>query len=333
MRKRSLFNNDWLYCANKLSLDAPDEQFEPVTLPHPNKIFPHHNFDNKEYQFISTYRKRFNLAIPAGQLIFLDFDGVMIACTVYMNGMLLCEHLGGFISFSVDITSAVQPGENLLTVYVDSTERTDVPPYGHLVDYLTFGGIYRDVHLTFMDQTHIENIFVKPSDVLTAPRLACDVQLNQVLPQLTLEAVLLDRLGHEVAATRSPVEDELTTLHFDPLPDVHVWSLDEPALYTVSVSLLSNGQSIDSLSTRFGFREAIFRPDGGFYLNGERLQLVGLDRHQTYPFIGPAAPPRLQRLDADIIKNELGLQYRPHVPLPSIAALPGSLRRDRLAGV
>ena len=75
MRKRSLFNNDWLFAADRLGLDAPDEQFKPITLPHTNKIFPHHNFDNRDYQFVSTYRKRFNLFIEnEEQLVFLEFE-------------------------------------------------------------------------------------------------------------------------------------------------------------------------------------------------------------------------------------------------------------------
>ena len=67
MRKRSLFNDDWLYAAGLVSMDAPDEQFQPVTLPHTNKLFPHHNFDNRDYQFLSTYRKHFEITARAGR--------------------------------------------------------------------------------------------------------------------------------------------------------------------------------------------------------------------------------------------------------------------------
>jgi beta-galactosidase len=105
MRKHFLFNNDWLYSPDRLSLDAPDELFQPITLPHTNKIFPHHNFDNQDYQFISTYRKRFHLPISRNDhLVFLEFDGVLLACTVYLNGQLIEEHLGGYISHNPGIT-------------------------------------------------------------------------------------------------------------------------------------------------------------------------------------------------------------------------------------
>ena len=306
MRKRSLFNNDWLFAADRLGLDAPDEQFKPITLPHTNKIFPHHNFDNRDYQFVSTYRKRFNLFIEnEEQLVFLEFDGVMLACTIYLNGELIKEHLGGYISFSVDITNSVNNGKNILTVYVDSKERTDIPPYGHLVDYLTFGGIYRDVYLTTVNPTYIENIFIKTSNVLDDPQLTCEVRLNKILPHLKLGAVLFDQHGNELAETHSPVKKKTASLNFEALPGIELWSTDHPTLYTIRVSLSIGKKLIDSVPSRFGFREAIFRQDGGFYLNGQRIPLFGLNRHQTYPYIGAAAPPRWQRQDADLIKYEL----------------------------
>lgn len=306
MRKRFLFNNDWLFSTERLSLDAPDDQFQAVTLPHSNKIFPHHNFANQDYQFISTYRKRFHLPISReGQQVFLEFDGVMLACTVFLNGQLIREHLGGFISFSIDITRTLQAGENVLTIYVDSNERTDIPPFGHLVDYLTFGGIYRDVHLLVVNPTSIDNVFIKTSNVLDAPQLSCDVRIKNIQPGLELKAILCDQSGNELAETCCSVNQEVTKVSFEILPAVELWTLDHPTLYTIRCSLSLDKKEVDDLSARFGFREARFRPDGGFYLNGQRIKLSGLNRHQTYPYIGAAAPTRLQRQDADIIKNEL----------------------------
>jgi len=305
MRQRILFNDDWWFAPEQVSLDAPDGSFEAITLPHTNKTFPHHNFDNREYQFISTYRKRFHLSRDDQTLTFLDFAGVMLACTVYLNGEWVGEHRGGYSAFSLDISQVARAGENVLTVYVDSRERKDIPPFGHLVDYLTFGGIYRDVYLRVVDQTHIENVFAQPLHVLEQPQLLCTVRLNCEAPRHSLEALLLNQRGERIAVTRSPVEGITTTLKFAGLPAVQLWSLDDPTLYSVAVRLLEDGRPVDETSTRFGFRTAEFRPDGGFYLNGKRLQLFGLNRHQTYPYIGAAAPARLQRQDADILKFEL----------------------------
>jgi beta-galactosidase len=306
MRKQLVFNQDWMFATDQLSLDSPDGDFEKITLPHTNKMFSHHNIDNLQYQFISTYRKRFDYSpdMEDSQVI-LEFGGVMLACMVYLNGDLVMEHLGGFISFSVNITDQLQKGENVLTVYVDSRERKDIPPFGHLVDYLTFGGIYRDVTLKILPHTHIENVSVKSTEVLTTPKLSCDVRLNNILPGSKLRAALVDQDGNELAVTWTSVEDTTPQVLFESIPEVQLWNLEDPILYSVNVSLMDGENPVDALSSRFGFREAEFRPDGGFYLNGERVQLFGLNRHQTYPYIGAAAPARLQRQDADIIKFEL----------------------------
>lgn len=307
MRNCSSFNDGWLFAAERLDMDALDSQFTEITLPHSNKVFPHHNFSNTDYQFISTYRKRFLFSEDvADSLVFLDFDGVMLACTVYLNGIRIGEHLGGYISFSMDITSATLPGENILTVYVDSHERTDIPPYGHLVDYLTFGGIYRDVHLRIVHKIHIEDIYIRTSDLLDQPRLSCGVSLSEVAPALSLDAVLKDQQGQQIAAASAYVNDDQVQLDFKSLPEIDLWSLEQPTLYSIQISLIQDGEVIDDDSLCFGFRAAEFRQDGGFYLNGERIQLFGLNRHQTYPYIGAAAPFRLQRQDADLLKFELG---------------------------
>jgi len=315
MRTIVSLNDHWLFLPEQVRESVPDSAFELVTLPHSNKIFPHHNFDSAEYEFISTYRKRFTLPEPlAGRRVFLDFDGAMIAATVSVNGHTFPEHRGGYTPFSFDITDYLTPdGETLVVVHLDSTERPDIPPYGHVVDYLTFGGIYRDVRLRMVEPVHIASVFVKTRDVLTdAIRLSAEVTVrNQghAPAALSLRALFA---GDNHASPDADVildagAEQTYTLHIEPLPgDIQLWSLDRPSLYNLRIDLHEGGSLVDSQVVRFGFREAEFRADGGFYLNGERVKLVGLNRHQTYPYIGPAAPPRLQRQDADIIKFELG---------------------------
>ena len=308
MRKCALFNDNWQFAAQKLSWDAPDECFAPVTLPHSNKLFGHHNVDNLAYQFISTYRKQFFWTTSPEDnhsLVFLDFDGVMLACEVYVNGSLLYQHLGGYAPFSVDITPQLRDGENIVILHVDSRERKDIPPYGHLVDYLTFGGVYRDVHLRQVNLTHIDNIFVQTTDVMQHPRLTAEICLSHPKPGLVLQASVLDSAGSEVASIQETVESQINHLEWQNLPAVTLWSIDSPTLYTLQVTLWVNGRLLDAFSTRFGFRQAEFRADGRFYLNDAPLPLFGLNRHQTYPYIGAAAPARLQRQDADILKYEL----------------------------
>ena len=307
MRRFVNFNNNWLFAPDRIGPEAPDSAFEPVTLPHSNQVFDHAaNVDNRDYQFLSTYRKHFKVDLPnAHSLALLEFEGIMLASSVVLNGEQVAENLGGFQPFTLNLTPLLHEGENTLTVYVDSRERKDIPPYGHLVDYLTFGGIYREATLRIVDQTHLQNIFVQTQDVLSAPVARCQVTLSRMEPGLSVSAALLDSDGQVLKTLESTVNGPELELVFDDLPEVQLWSPDHPRLYTLQVTLSRDGTPIDSDSSRFGFRSAVFSPDGGFYLNGERLKLFGLNRHQSYPYVGAAAPARLQRLDADILKFEL----------------------------
>ena len=136
MPYRGNINGGWLYAGDDLPgverTSFDDSNWTPVNIPHTNKLFPHHGFADAEYQFISWYRKSLPIPIIQGaEKVFLDFDGVMLACEVYINGVKMAEHKGGYTPFSVDITERVAPGKTaLIAVRVDSTERSDIPPFG-----------------------------------------------------------------------------------------------------------------------------------------------------------------------------------------------------------
>src|SRR5262245_16759452 len=166
-------NRDWLFAPRDLKsaakVNCPETQFKRVCLPHANVELPYHNFSEQEHCFISWYRKHFAISKNLrGKRVFIDFGAVMIAATVYVNGKRVApEHKGGYTPFSYDITQLVRfGGDNVLAVRVDSTERKDIPPFRYVVDYLTFGGIYRDVDLRIVDPVYIENVFARPGDVL-----------------------------------------------------------------------------------------------------------------------------------------------------------------------
>ena len=129
--------------------DFDDSGYERVVIPHTNVRLPWHSFDEKSYEFVSSYRRRFKLPPEArGKRVFVDFEGAMTASTVWINGQRLGEYKGGYTPFSFDLTPHLDfDGENVLAVDLDSSERPDIPPFGYQIDYLTFGGIYREVSL------------------------------------------------------------------------------------------------------------------------------------------------------------------------------------------
>jgi beta-galactosidase len=297
------------------TMEFDDSGFERVVIPHTNMRLPWHGFDEKTYELVSVYRRRFRLPPEArGQHVFVDFEGVMTASTVWINGVRLGEYKGGYTPFSFELTQHLDfQGENALVVDVDSTERADIPPFGYEIDYLTFGGIYREVSLRIVPPTFIENIFVKPKDVLSKPSLDVDCFLQHLEPQddpLTMEVALLDgdrvlaKSTQRIPPSDSSPEPAAHGMHFDGLSGIKLWDLAQRNLYSVRVRLLRGNQLVDEDSRRFAFREAQFT-DHGFELNGKVIKLRGLDRHQTFPFVGQAMPARAQRQDAKILRAQL----------------------------
>ncbi|MDB6160813.1 MAG: Beta-galactosidase [Gammaproteobacteria bacterium] len=314
-------NRNWRYSRTRVEgaqdKGFDDSAFERVVVPHTNVRLPWHSFDEKSYQFVSVYRRRFKLPPRArGQHVFVDFEGVMAASTVWLNGTRLGEYRGGFTPFSFDLTPHLDfAGENVLVVEVDSTERPDIPPFGDQVDYLTFGGIYREVSLRIVAASFLENIFVRPVNVLSSrPALDVDCFVQHLEPgqaPLQLEAELCDdrervvaRASLRIPGPAAGSEPSAHTVRFGTLPAVKLWDLQHPNLYRVRVRLLSEGHLLDQDERRFGFRSARFT-DHGFELNGKVIKLRGLNRHQTFPFVGAAMPRRVQRRDAQILRQHL----------------------------
>lgn len=109
------------------------------------------------------------------------------------------------------------------------------------------------------------------------------------------------------------------------LADIKLWDIDDPNLYEVKTELLVAGEVVDEKVVTTGFRSAVFRADG-FYLNGRKVKLRGLNRHQSYPYVGYAMPESMQKNDADILKYELGVQCRANLALPAVPLFFGALR-------
>ena len=269
---------------------------QAIRLPHTVCELPLHYIDHKAYQMRCGYRR--TLSIPAeytGKRLFLQFDGAAHIATVYVNGEECCHHRCGYTAFRCEITDLVSPGEDVhIAVKLDTTENPEVPPFGYVIDYLTYGGLYREVWLDVREQSYIEDIFVTTPRSDTVHVEATTQGCNHLrLSVLQEDGTLL--LTKETSAP--------TDLY---LPDARLWSCNDPYRYVLKCELLDGyGKVMDIQEVKFGIRTIDFREDG-FYLNGEKTFLRGLNRHQCYPYIGYAAPESLQREDARILKEELG---------------------------
>lgn len=288
-------NNNWEFTTewNEDFLRWRDGSNEKVRIPHTVKELPLHYINEKDYQMISGYRRKISIPKKAdGKRIFLQFDGAAHIATVYVNGIELMTHKGGYTAFRVEITNHVIAGEKCeVAVKLDSTENPTVPPFGFVIDYLTYGGIYRPVWLDIEEKDFISDIFV------STPSLDTVHVITTIDGDENLEKTIrVKELDGTVVGEKITDKNDITLR----VPDPKLWNCENPNLYICEVSL-ANG----SVKTaRFGFRLAEFRADG-FYLNGLRMVMRGLDRHQNYPYVGYAVSDSLQVEDARILKEEL----------------------------
>ena len=325
MTHRFYLNDDWLFTEQfEDSLAAPEyleNTLQPVRLPHTCKETPFHYFDESLYQMVSGYRR--HLQVPAdwqGKRILLTFEGAAHDSTVFCNGKKVGEHHCGYTAFTVDLTDNVLYGQdNLLCVRLDSRENLNVPPFGYVIDYMTYGGIYRDVRLEVKEKVSLSDIFVHTAiDFRSSPvtaQITSEITLTEsdenvtirqyYMPKSTATAQESWRLLCEQTVSADVSCDKefsLTATITAPL----LWDTEEANLYILKTQLYQDNTLLDETETTFGIREAVFKKDG-FYLNGRKLRIRGLNRHQSFPYVGYAMPKSMQRLDADLLKKELGL--------------------------
>ena len=295
--------------------EAASAAWQPANLPHCVAPLSWHDWKVDSWEKVWRYRRQFDAAaLENGGRAFLSFGAVMQKATPTLNGGALEEHLGGFLPFEREVTSLLK-GRNELEVLVDS-RWLNVPPGGapqgpSRVDYMLPGGITRDVSLEFRPESFIADVFAKPVHCLEANRavaVQCSIDSKAAGPRsFAIRAELLDgtaTIAHEQAAC-SPLDGGVcsASLMLGNLGNVGLWSPDTPRLYTVKVTLLDGNRQLDSYAVRIGFREARFTTDG-FFLNGAKSHLFGLNRHELFPYVGFAMPDNVMRRDAEMLRHE-----------------------------
>lgn len=286
-------NNDWIYNDDFNAL--PDG--EEIRIPHTVALTPFHYFDESVYQKVSGYIKYFKaLKAWKDKRVFLHFDGVAHEATVYVNGLLCGVHSCGYTAFEYDITDYINlNATNEIRVQVDSRESINIPPFGFVIDYMTYGGIYREVSLEIREKCYISDVYVRAT---AAGSVFTDVTFDGGDKDQEFGIIILEKeTGKELA--RLPGKKGYAAI--SKVPGYRKWDIDNPNLYILRVE-----SQYDVKEVTFGFRDSEFRSDG-YYLNGKKVTIMGLNRHQSYPYVGYAMPSSMQRLDADILKYELGV--------------------------
>ena len=295
---RIYLNNDWFF-----SFDFNSTERSAVRIPHTVRETPFNYFSEDEYQTVSRYERSVFAPVEwQGNRVLLTFDGVAHYAEVFLNGEKIGEHYSGYTAFTLDISDFLAYGEeNELVVKVDSNENLNIPPFGNVIDYMTYGGIYRDVYIDVKNPTYIADVFVRA-------RANGEIDSNVFISGETSKKMTIRQSimvnGFEYLLGENNAESELVISSF--VENINPWHVDNPNLYTVKTELWQGNSILDTKETKVGFRDAEFRKDG-FYLNGKKFKLRGLNRHQSYPYVGYAMPRSMQEMDAEVLKNELGL--------------------------
>ena len=322
-----------------LPKDSPDKLWETVNLPHTWNTEDAADGDGKYERTTYWYQKTIDLDAPMdGKRYFLEFLGVNQQADLYVNEMhiKLCgsdlyTHIGGYTAFRFDITDAVRDGENQLAVRVNNSYSEEIAPIS--ADFNMYGGIYRRVYLITVDSVHFDLADNGSSGLyLTTPHVRSKNRPDD-LGTLNIRAKLIndsktdkpvtitahidgDNAPEDILRTftvpadgKSLFEEEVS------ISDPHLWhgishsagkeNADTGYRYTVTLTISEDGQVIDTISDKVGFRYFFADRDTGFYLNGESYPLRGVNRHQFKAGKGNAIKEADDKEDSQLIR-ELG---------------------------
>ncbi|GAB5408315.1 MAG: glycoside hydrolase family 2 TIM barrel-domain containing protein [Balneolaceae bacterium] len=328
-----LFNSDWEFVKDideELPIDELADKestliWEAVSLPHTANIEPL-VIEDQQWQGTSYYRKYFSLNSDlSGKHIAIKFEAVMHEAEVYLNGEKVYYNAGGYLPFVVDISNAVNFGEeNVLLLKVNNEDNPEIPPGKPIadLDFNYYGGIYRDAYLIIKDQlrisdpilanrtaaggvfVHFKNVTNDDATVVVQTDIENGRNENS---SVTLNVILRDQNGKQVSNKESKIQiDQLSNyIQIDELKvkTPELWSPNSPTLYTLGVQLFDESGLIDSYQQKIGIRTFGFDENNQFTLNGETLYLRGTNRHQDYPYIGYALSNEAQYRDAYKIKK------------------------------
>ena len=240
-----------------------------------------------------------------GKLVSIVFEGSMTDTKVMLNGALAGPVFqGGFYRFSYDVTDLLKYGEsNLLEVEVSKdSANTSINRAERLADYWVFGGIFRPVYLIARPTQFIERIAV---DARADGTFSVDVFPDGIRDADTLVAQIRDLegapVGHAFSADLAGGEDvvRLATA----VANARLWTAETPNLYSVEVKLLAGDREVHSTSERFGFRTIEVRPRDGIYVNGQKIVMRGICRHEFWPDSGRTTSPEINRADILLMKE------------------------------
>ncbi len=282
MRSVINFNSKWSFTKNADTVPVEiNKKWDFVNLPHSWNAIDGQDGDNDYYRGQAFYAKSFNKTdLPDSDLYYLEIKGANSSADVYLNGKNIAHHDGGYSTWRVDMTPYLST-VNLLVIAVDNTANDKV--YPQMADFTFYGGLYRDVNIICVNDSHFDLDYYGAPGIKVTPELSgndaeveIEVYVGKAGENAEFHYVIEDKEGNTVCEMTC---DE--TCAVMKIENVHLWQgRPDPYLYTAKAELIENGAVLDNISARFGCRTFKIDPDNGFILNGKEYPLRGVSRHQ-----------------------------------------------------
>jgi beta-galactosidase len=306
--------------------------WEKISLPHTPRIEGLTVLH--QWQGICYYKKQFIADNDwKDHICYMEFEGAMHLADIWINGKHILQHAGGYTPFVIDISDYLYwGGTNEILLRLDNKNNPIIPPGKPLekLDFCYYGGIYRDVYFIVKNKIHITHpilvdkiagggVFVTYPDVKTEKAIInvqthiknetdeqAQIEIRQRL--LQIEGLFQDReIGAEIINLSVPALisscEDIQLNQIIEVENPQLWSPSTPYLYLLKTEIVQNNKVIDSEEQRIGIRRINFSRENGFEINGEKVRLVGCNRHMEYPYIGNAISDQAQYRDIYHIKE------------------------------
>ena len=303
MRQVINFNAKWAF--SKEATAVPTEvssKWNFVNLPHSWNAIDGQDGGNDYYRGTAYYAKSLDkMDLPTADKYYLELNGANSSADVYVNGKHLAHHDGGYSTWRVDITDALER-ENLFVVAVDNSPNQTV--YPQVADFTFYGGLYRNVNIIAVSESHFD------LDYYGGPGIKVTPVMDGGNANVEVEVFVTNyKEGQKIAYTLTNKESNVvasvtttdTKASFT-IENAHKWhGRKDPYLYTAKAELMEGEEAIDAVSARFGCRSYQIDANKGFILNGEEYPLRGVSRHQDRWGYGNALTPEMHEEDIDLI--------------------------------
>ena len=283
MRKEIVISNNWYFKKGQSLPSTTHDGWERVDLPHTWNAYDGQDGGADYFRGECAYLKELDLyGLREDALYYLEFGAVASQCRVFVNGVLVCEHKGGYSSFRADVTHAIKPRRNTICVCVSNSPVGDI--YPQMADFTFFGGIHRAVKLIRVEKAHFDLDHFGSQGLEAHSELDGNVATLHIRsypvgtePTDTVRYALLDGEGGEVAEVFCSADEPSTSIE---LEGIRLWQgVKDPYLYGIVAQIIRNNEVLDSVSISHGFRSFYVDSKKGFFLNGEHTPLRGVSRH------------------------------------------------------